>query len=57
MAKTMLTTAWHASPGVAALVFKKKVRVSEFAGAKAVEIKTKTNTQKAKQIKGDVLKL
>lgn len=44
MAKTMLTTAWHASPGVAALVFKKDVLVSEFAGVKAVETKTKKKT-------------
>lgn len=44
MAKTKLTTAWHASPGVAALVLKKDVLVSEFAGVKAVETKNKKKT-------------
>lgn len=53
----MLTTGWHASPGVAVLVFKKGVLVSEFAGVKAVETKTKTKTRKATQRKGDVLKV
>lgn len=57
MAKTMLTTAWHASPGVAVLVFKKGVLVSEFAGVKAVETKTKKKTWKATQITGEVLKV
>ena len=55
VAKTMLTTAWHASPGVAVLVLKKDVLVSEFAGVKAVETKTKTKTRKATQRNGDVL--
>ena len=57
MAKTMLTTAWHASPRAAALVFKKDVLVSEFAGVKAVETKTKTKTWKATQKMEDVLKV
>ena len=55
--KTMLTTGWHASPGVAVLVFKKGVLVSEFAGVKAVETKTKTKIRKATQRKRDVLKV
>ena len=55
VAKTMLTTTWHASPRVAVLVFKKDVLVSELAGVKAVETKTKTKTQKATQTKEDVL--
>lgn len=44
-------------PGSRCLVFKKDVLVSECAGVKAVETKTKTKTWKATQRTGDVLKV
>lgn len=52
----MLTTAWLAFPGVAALC-SKRTFLYQCAGVKAVETKTKTKTWKATQRTGDVLKV
>ena len=53
VAKTTLTTAWHACPGVAALVYTKDVLVSEIVGVKGVQTKPRKVVRRV----GEVLKL